>query len=155
MTAPAPAAPAELSPEPQRRFNEWAARRRTAPDATIRRLSRGGIAAVSVLGVLLLGIIGVAFRGSWTAHRDAALAAHFDNVGADLYPFAPDGLIVIALIAAMVLRHDRSARAYALSIVGLYTLSSYMINQWHGLGWFTPAKPSGPPPYELSVRGAR
>ena len=128
---------------PIRQVNAWIQRRRTAPTAPVRRLTRSGVVAVAVLGVLLLCIVGVAFRGSWTAHRDAALAAHFDQLGADLYPFAPDGLIVIALIAAMVLRHDRAARAYALSIVGVYTLSSYLVNQWHGLGWFTPSTANG------------
>jgi hypothetical protein len=131
---------------PARRVNAWIERRRNTPTGPVRHLTRSGVVAVAVLGVLLLGIVGVAFRGSWTAHRDAALAAHFDQLGADLYPFAPDGLIVIALIAAMVLRHDRSARAYALSIVGIYTLSSYLINQWHGLGWFTPDPVNGAPP---------
>jgi hypothetical protein len=99
-------------------------------------MARGTIAAVVSLGLVLVGIIGVAFRGSWTAHRDAALAAHFDPTGAVLYPFAPDGLIVIALIAAMVLRHDRRARFYALSVVGLFTFTSFVINHLHGLGQF-------------------
>ncbi len=137
---------AEPTPVPVRQVNAWIQRRRNTPTGPIRRLTLSGVVAVAVLGVFLLGIIGVAFRGSWTAHRDAALAAHFDQLGADLYPFAPDGLIVIALIAAMVLRHDRAARAYALSIVGIYTLSSYLINQWHGLGWFTPDPVTGAPP---------
>lgn len=99
-------------------------------------MTGGTIAAVVSLGMVLVGIIGVAFRGSWTAHRDAALAAHFDPTGAVLYPFAPDGLIVIALIAAMVLRHDRRARFYALSVVGLFTFTSFVINHLHGLGQF-------------------
>ncbi|MFF0864126.1 DUF2637 domain-containing protein [Nonomuraea sp. NPDC003560] len=98
------------------------------------------------LGIVLLGIIAVAFRGSWTAHRDAALASHFDATGAALYPFAPDGLIVIALIAAMVLRHTRKARLYALFVVGLFTFTSFVINHLHGLGQFTRNPVSGAVP---------
>lgn len=106
-------------------------------------LSGGAIAAVIALGVVLVGIIAVAFRGSWTAHRDAALAAHFDQTGADLYPFAPDGLIVIALIAAMVLRHDKWTRIYALGVVGLFTFTSFVVNHLHGLGTFALDQASG------------
>lgn len=127
--------------EPKRRINEWAERRPVRP-----RLSTGAILAVTGLGVVLLGIIGVAFRGSWTAHRDAALASHFDATGATLYPFAPDGLIVIALIAAMVLRHTRKARFYALFVVGLFTFTSFVINHLHGLGQFTRNPVSGAVP---------
>jgi hypothetical protein len=98
---------------------------------------------VAALSIVLVGIIAVAFRGSWTAHRDAALAAHFDSTGADLYPFAPDGLILIALIAALVLRHDRKARFYALSVVAVFTLTSFVVNHLHGLGTFAPEEASG------------
>lgn len=107
------------------------------------RMTGGTAAAVALLGLVLIGIIGVAFRGSWTAHRDAALAAHFDATGATLYPFAPDGLILIALIAAMVLRHDGRARLYALSVVGTFTFTSFIVNHLHGLGQFAPDPVSG------------
>ncbi|MEV0968535.1 DUF2637 domain-containing protein [Microtetraspora glauca] len=109
---------------------------RSVPAPRRGRPSRGESIAVAALGVLLVGLIAVAFRGSWTAHRDAALSAHFDRAGADLYPFAPDGLIIIALIAAMVLRHSRGARFYCLTVVGIFTATSYVINHLHGLGWF-------------------
>lgn len=109
---------------------------RPVRQAKRRKPSVGESAAVAALGILLAGLIAVAFRGSWTAHRDAALSAHFDAVGADLYPFAPDGLIIIALIAAMVLRHSKGARFYSLTVVALFTGTSYVINHLHGLGWF-------------------
>jgi hypothetical protein len=135
LTDPSPPAPGkETTPALARRID------RAVPSPVgvpVRApMARGTIAAVVSLGMVLVGIIGVAFRGSWTAHRDAALAAHFDPTGAVLYPFAPDGLIVIALIAAMVLRHDRRARFYALSVVGLFTFTSFVINHLHGLGQF-------------------
>lgn len=115
-----------------------------ATTAPVRRPVTGGVvAAVAALSVVLVGIIAVAFRGSWTAHRDAALAAHFDATGATLYPFAPDGLILIALIAALVLRHDNKARWYALSVVGVFTLTSFVVNHLHGLGTFAPNAASG------------
>jgi len=114
------------------------------PTIPVRRPVTGGvIAAVAALSIVLVGIIAVAFRGSWTAHRDAALAAHFDATGAALYPFAPDGLILIALIAALVLRHDSKARFYALSVVAVFTLTSFVVNHLHGLGTFAPNLVSG------------
>ncbi|MGS2645799.1 DUF2637 domain-containing protein [Streptosporangium sp. G12] len=115
-----------------------------APTTPVRRPVPGGVvAAVAALSVVLVGIIAVAFRGSWTAHRDAALASHFDATGAALYPFAPDGLILIALIAALVLRHDAKARFYALSVVAVFTLTSFIVNHLHGLGTFAPNQASG------------
>lgn len=89
-----------------------------------------------VLAGLLAVVIGVAFRGSWTAHSDGAKAAHFDDWGAWLYPFAPDGLIVLALVGAVVLRHQRGPRIYCLGVVALFTVTSYVVNHLHGLGKF-------------------
>ncbi|MET8050551.1 DUF2637 domain-containing protein [Streptosporangium sp. NPDC005286] len=88
------------------------------------------------LAVLLAAVIVVAFRGSWTSQSDAAKAAHFDPTGAFLYPFAPDGLIVLALIAAVVLRHKFWPRVYCLGVVTLFTVTSYVVNHLHGLGTF-------------------
>lgn len=89
-----------------------------------------------ILAVLLAAVIGVAFRGSWTAHSDGARAAHFDDWGAWLYPFAPDGLIVLALVGAVVLRHKRWPRLYCLFVVVLFTGTSYVVNHLHGAGAF-------------------
>lgn len=134
-TGPAPQPPAkQTSPALARRIDRSADAAAAPPVRA--KMSGGTIAAVVSLGLVLLGIIAVAFRGSWTAHNDGALAAHFDPTGAALYPFAPDGLIVIALIAAMVLRHNRKARLYALFVVGLFTFTSFVINHLHGLGQF-------------------
>nr|WP_252967590.1 DUF2637 domain-containing protein [Nonomuraea gerenzanensis] len=89
-----------------------------------------------VLAVLLAAVIAVAFRGSWTSQSDAARAAHFDATGAFLYPFAPDGLIVLALVGAVVLRHKFGPRLYCLTVVVLFTITSYVVNHLHGLGTF-------------------
>jgi len=94
--------------------------------------------AVACLATVVIGIIAVAFRGSWGALRDAALAAHFDRAAADLYPFAVDGLLVVAILAGVLLRHDDGARRYCLSILIGYTGASWLINYLHGLGMFTP-----------------
>lgn len=93
--------------------------------------------AIATLVAVVAGIIAVAFRGSWGALRDAALAAHFDGTGADLYPFAVDGLLIIAIIAGVLLRHDAGARRYCLGILIGYTGASWLINYLHGLGLFT------------------
>jgi hypothetical protein len=89
-----------------------------------------------VLAVLLAAVIAVAFRGSWTSQSDAARAAHFDPTGAFLYPFAPDGLIVLALVGAVVLRHKFWPRLYCLAVVVLFTITSYVVNHLHGMGTF-------------------
>jgi hypothetical protein len=106
-----------------------------------------GLAVVALVAVVA-GIIAVAFRGSWGALRDAALAAHFDGTGADLYPFAVDGLLIIAIIAGVLLRHDAGARRYCLGILIGYTGASWLINYLHGLGLFTidPATHARPEP---------
>ncbi|MER7212424.1 DUF2637 domain-containing protein [Streptosporangium sp. NPDC000239] len=127
-TRPAPGPIAEPLPEP----SAPPARTTSIPvvqNATARRIA-------IVLALLLAAVVAVAFRGSWTAHRDAATAAHFDPTGAFLYPFAPDGLIVLALVGAVVLRHQRWPRVYCLGVVTLFTVSSYTINHLHGLGSF-------------------
>lgn len=99
--------------------------------ATTAQLCGAGLLAVAVAAIVI-----VAFRGSWGALRDAALAVHFDRDAADLYPFAVDGLLVIAIIAAVLLRDDTVARWYSLGIIGSYTVASWGINFMHGLGMF-------------------
>lgn len=111
--------------------------------------------AVASLVAVVVGIIVVAFRGSWGSLRDAALAAHFDRDAADLYPFAVDGLLIVAILAAVLLRHDRGARRYCLGIIATYTGASWLINFLHGLGQFatdpaTGVRP-GPPWYVVVV----
>lgn len=98
----------------------------------------GRLLAVVALVAFVIGIIAVAFRGSWGALRDAALAAHFDRSAADLYPWGVDGLLVVAIIALVLLRHDRGARGYCLGIIAGYTGASWVLNFLHGLGTFTP-----------------
>lgn len=116
----------------------------------------GLIAAAVVLMVGVGGIIAVAFRGSWGALRDAALACHFERSAADLYPWGVDGLLIITVGALVLLRHDRGARQYCLGIIGAYTGASWLINYLHGLGRFSPdphthARPVPPWPVVLVV----
>jgi hypothetical protein len=92
--------------------------------------------AVLPLVLVVVGIIAVAFRGSWGALRDAAIACHFDRDSADLYPFGVDGLLVVAILAAVMLRHDKGARRYTLGIIAGYTGASWYLNFLHGLGEF-------------------
>jgi hypothetical protein len=108
------------------------------------RALRGAPLAPLFLGVA--GIVAVAFRGSWGALRDAALACHFDHSAAVLYPWGVDGLQIEAIIAAVVLRHDRWARNYCFGIIGGYTVASLAINYMHGLGKFTTDPATGHPP---------
>jgi hypothetical protein len=107
----------------------------TAP-AEPQRPSGGLTAAAVVLMAGVGAIIAVAFRGSWGALRDAALACHFERSAADLYPWGVDGLLIITVGALVLLRHDRGARRYCLGIIGAYTAASWLINYLHGLGRF-------------------
>jgi uncharacterized protein DUF2637 len=118
------------------------------------RLSPARVCGVVALVSVVLGIVAVAFRGSWGAFRDAALASHFDRASADLYPFAVDGLMVVAIIALVLLRHDRGARWYCLGIIGGYTGASLLINFLHGLGMFAIDRATGTrpvPPWPVVV----
>jgi len=107
------------------------------PQHETARPTQGSYLAVVPLVLVVIGIIAVAFRGSWGAFRDAALACHFDRSSASLYPFAADGLIIVAIISMVLLRHDKRARRYCLGIIGTYTAASLLINFLHGLGRFS------------------
>lgn len=120
-----------------------------------RRPTKGQIAAVGVLMLIVAGIILVAFRSSWTAGRDASLAAHSDQDSADLYMIGVDGLIVVAIIVLVLLRHNVSGRRYCLTIIATYTAASWLLNYLHGLGMFTnepvPDRPVPPWPVVLII----
>lgn len=112
------------------------------------RPTYGRLAAVGALVAVVIGIVGVAFRGSWGALRDAALSCHLDPSSATLYPFAVDGLLIVAILAAVLLRHDDKARRYCLGIIAAYTFASWLMNFLHGLGQFAldPATNTRPVP---------
>jgi hypothetical protein len=121
---------------------------RTAPasepyEPATGRLGLARSLAVGALIAVVLGIIAVAFRGSWGALRDAALACHFDHNAADLYPWGVDGLLIVAILAGVLLRHDRGARWYTLGIIATYTAASWIVNFLHGLGVFSPDPATG------------
>ncbi|MFF3751277.1 DUF2637 domain-containing protein [Streptomyces sp. NPDC002018] len=79
----------------------------------------------------LVGVVAMAFRVSWNALRDIARAIGADATAATLYPFVVDGLMALALIAALVLvGKDRS---FALRVLAAYTLASLVLNYVHGL----------------------
>jgi hypothetical protein len=90
-----------------------------------------------VLG--LLAVVGMAFRVSWHALRDVAHATGADLVAADVYPLVVDGLMALALIAALILPEGRD-RKFALRVLAGYTLASLVLNYVHGL---VPAIASG------------
>ncbi len=102
------------------------------------RTRRGAVAAV---GLLTAVPIAVGFIVSWGALRDAALAAHTGRGAARLYPVGVDGLIAVALVAALVLRHDRQASRYCLAVLAAFTASSLVLNIAHGQGAIVPGRP--------------
>ncbi|MCX5178363.1 DUF2637 domain-containing protein [Streptomyces virginiae] len=87
--------------------------------------------AKRALVLALVVVVGMAFRVSWNALRDIAKAIGADNVAATLYPFVVDGLMALALVAALVLTDE--ARRFALRVLAGYTLASLVLNYVHGL----------------------
>ncbi|MEV6683189.1 DUF2637 domain-containing protein [Streptomyces erythrochromogenes] len=84
-----------------------------------------------LLVLALVAVVGMAFRVSWNALRDVARAIGADTTAAWLYPFVVDGLMALALVAALVLTGD--ARTFALRVLASYTLASLVLNYVHGL----------------------
>ncbi|WP_327235743.1 DUF2637 domain-containing protein [Streptomyces sp. NBC_01317] len=87
--------------------------------------------AKTLLVLALVGVVGMAFRVSWNALRDVARAIGADATGATLYPFVVDGLMALALVAALVLVGDD--RRFALRVLAAYTVASLVLNYVHGL----------------------
>ncbi|MGW6857325.1 DUF2637 domain-containing protein [Streptomyces xanthophaeus] len=87
--------------------------------------------AKTLLVLALVIVVGMAFRVSWNALRDIAKAIGADDTAATLYPFVVDGLMALALVAALVLTAD--ARAFALRVLAAYTIASLALNYVHGL----------------------
>ncbi|WP_031145992.1 DUF2637 domain-containing protein [Streptomyces erythrochromogenes] len=87
--------------------------------------------AKCALVLALVVVVGMAFRVSWNALRDIAKAIGADDVAATLYPFVVDGLMALALVAALVLTDE--ARKFALRVLAGYTLASLVLNYVHGL----------------------
>ncbi|MGI5449804.1 DUF2637 domain-containing protein [Streptomyces sp. CA-243310] len=83
------------------------------------------------LVLALVVVVAMAFRVSWNALRDIAKAIGADNMAATLYPFVVDGLMALALVAALVLTNE--ARKFALRVLAGYTLASLVLNYVHGL----------------------
>ncbi|MFD6873194.1 MULTISPECIES: DUF2637 domain-containing protein [unclassified Streptomyces] len=83
------------------------------------------------LVLALVVVVAMAFRVSWNALRDVAKAIGADDTAATLYPFVVDGLMALALVAALVLTDE--ARRFALRVLAGYTLASLVLNYIHGL----------------------
>ncbi|MFJ5922292.1 DUF2637 domain-containing protein [Kitasatospora sp. NPDC092948] len=79
----------------------------------------------------LLAVVGMAFRVSWNALKDVATSVGADEVAAGLYPLVVDGLMALALVAALIL--TGSDRRFALRVLGGYTVASLVLNYVHGL----------------------
>ncbi|MFJ3976530.1 DUF2637 domain-containing protein [Streptomyces sp. NPDC090021] len=83
---------------------------------------------------LVIGLVAVvlmAFRVSWNALSDVARAIGADSTAALLYPIVVDGLMALALIAALVL--TGADRKFALRVLAAYTIASLLLNYVHGL----------------------
>ncbi|SCE48318.1 Protein of unknown function [Streptomyces sp. DvalAA-14] len=87
--------------------------------------------AKTLLVLALVIVVGMAFRVSWNALRDIASAIGADSSAALLYPFVVDGLMALALVAALVLTDDD--RRFALRVLAGYTAASLVLNYVHGM----------------------
>ncbi|MFE3016705.1 DUF2637 domain-containing protein [Streptomyces sp. NPDC059256] len=87
--------------------------------------------AKGLLVAALVAVVGMAFRVSWNALRDVATATGADGTAALLYPFVVDGLMALALVAALVLTGPD--RDFALRVLAAYTIASLVLNYVHGL----------------------
>ncbi|MFI8101643.1 DUF2637 domain-containing protein [Streptomyces sp. NPDC086023] len=96
--------------------------------ATGKPLGRGG--RNLLVGALVVVVL-MAFRVSWNALRDVARTIGADDTAAMLYPFVVDGLMALALVAALVLTGD--GRRFALRVLAAYTAASLVLNYVHGL----------------------
>ncbi|MFG2338181.1 DUF2637 domain-containing protein [Streptomyces yangpuensis] len=88
---------------------------------------KGRIALV----VGLVAVVLMAFRVSWNALSDVARAIGADPTAALLYPIVVDGLMALALVAALVLTGPD--RKFALRVLAAYTIASLLLNYVHGL----------------------
>ncbi|WP_327067803.1 DUF2637 domain-containing protein [Kitasatospora sp. NBC_01302] len=79
----------------------------------------------------LMAVVAMAFRVSWNALKDVARAIGADPTAATVYPLVVDGLMALALVAALIL--VGSARSFALRVLGGYTAASLVLNYVHGL----------------------
>ncbi|MGW2582354.1 DUF2637 domain-containing protein [Streptomyces virginiae] len=91
-------------------------------------MNRSGRIAL-VLG--LVAVVIMAFRVSWNALSDVARAIGADSTAALLYPIVVDGLMALALVAALVL--TGADRTFALRVLATYTIASLLLNYVHGL----------------------
>ncbi|MEV7613794.1 DUF2637 domain-containing protein [Streptomyces sp. NPDC089799] len=89
-----------------------------------------GKARVALVAALV-GVVGMAFRVSWNALKDVAKTIGADETAATLYPFVVDGLMALALVAALVLTGPD--RRFALRVLAAYTAASLVLNYVHGL----------------------
>ncbi|MGW8993058.1 DUF2637 domain-containing protein [Streptomyces zhihengii] len=91
-------------------------------------MNRAGRVAL-VIG--LVAVVLMAFRVSWNALSDVARAIGADPTAALLYPIVVDGLMALALVAALVL--TGTDRTFALRVLATYTVASLLLNYVHGL----------------------
>ncbi|WP_411076290.1 DUF2637 domain-containing protein [Streptomyces sp. cmx-4-7] len=91
-------------------------------------MNRAGRIAL-VIG--LVAVVLMAFRVSWNALSDVARAIGADPTAALLYPIVVDGLMALALVAALVL--TGADRKFALRVLATYTVASLLLNYVHGL----------------------
>ncbi|RSS79489.1 DUF2637 domain-containing protein [Streptomyces sp. WAC06614] len=87
--------------------------------------------AKTLLVAALVAVVGMAFSVSWNALRDVARVIGLNDTTSGIYPFVVDGLMALALVAALVL--TGADRRFALRVLAAYTIASLVLNYVHGL----------------------
>lgn len=111
----------------------------------------GALVSLTLLTSAVASIVVIGFLGSYGPLRDAFLAIHQSPAAASRDPWAVDGLIAVATAAAIWLKNRQVAHIYALTVGGVATAASLLLNFLHGCGVIRPGGQTDGPLHPLLV----
>lgn len=111
----------------------------------------GALVALILLTSAVATIVIIGFLGSYGPLRDAFLAVHQSPAAASRDPWAVDGLIAIAVAAAIWLKNNPIAHGYAVGVGAITTAASLLLNFLHGCGVIRPGGQTSGPLHPLLV----
>ncbi|MEZ0108605.1 hypothetical protein ABH920_002606 [Catenulispora sp. EB89] len=111
----------------------------------------GALVSLTLLTSAVASIVVIGFLGSYGPLRDAFLAIHQSPAAASRDPWAVDGLIAVATAAAIWLKNRQVAHIYAVTVGGVATAASLLLNFLHGCGVIRPGGQTDGPLHPLLV----
>ncbi|MEY9887679.1 hypothetical protein ABIA31_001308 [Catenulispora sp. MAP5-51] len=111
----------------------------------------GALISLALLTSAVASIVLIGFLGSYGPLRDAFLAIHQSPAAASRDPWAVDGLIAVATAAAIWLKNRKVAHIYAVTVGGVATAASLLLNFLHGCGVIRPGGQTSGPLHPLLV----